>query len=104
MISDETGRLSGSSKPVIYGIGNRVEKLGMDLSEVVKMSSLTAARKYALTDRGSIKDGHYADFVVIDDDYNALCTFVEGRKVWDSATMTRPFNPDFLKEVEEKYL
>ena len=97
-VLSETGRLSGSSKPVIYGISNLVEKLGMDLGEVVRMSSLNAARKYALTDRGSIKDGHYADFVVIDDEYNALCTYVEGRKVWDSSTMERPFNPEFIKE------
>ena len=96
-VLSETGRLSGSSKPVLYGIGNLVEKLGMDLEEVVRMSSYNAARKYGLEGRGSIKVGNYADFVVISDDYQALNTFVEGNEVWNSASDTRPFNPKFFE-------
>lgn len=96
-VLSETGRLSGSSKPVLYGIGNLVKKLGMDLQEVVTMSSLNQARKYGLKDRGSIAVGNYADFVVISDDYQALNTFVEGREVWNSRKDTRPFNPQFME-------
>ncbi|MDO5122727.1 MAG: amidohydrolase family protein [Erysipelotrichaceae bacterium] len=94
-VLSETGRISGSSKPVIYGISNLVEKLGMDLCEVVRMSSLNPALHYGLEGRGSIARGNFADFVVIDDDYNVLNTFVDGKEVWNAEKDTRPFNPEF---------
>ena len=96
-VLSETGRISGSSKPVIYGISNLVEKLGMDLNEVVRMSSLNPALHYGLEGRGSIARGNFADFVVIDDDYNVLNTFVDGKEVWNAEKDTRPFNPEFYE-------
>lgn len=54
----DTGRLCGSSKPVLYGIGNLVEKLGMPMSTVSRMASLNPAKKYGLADRkGSLEIG-----------------------------------------------
>ena len=94
-VLSETGRISGSSKPVIYGISNLVEKLGMDLGEAVRMSSLNPALHYGLEGRGSIALGNFADFAVIDDDYNVLNTFVDGKEVWNAEKDTRPFNPEF---------
>lgn len=95
-VVSETGRLSGSSKPVLYGIKNLVEVLGMPLTEVVKMSSLNPANKYQLTDRGEIALTNYADFVVIDDDYQAIATYCEGRKVYDRQQSKLEYNPEFL--------
>ena len=58
----DTGRLCGSSKPVLYGIGNLVEKLGMPMSMVSRMASLNPAKKYGLSDRkGSLEVGKDAD-------------------------------------------
>ncbi len=96
-VVSESGRLSGSSKPVIYGIKNLVEVLGMKLEDVIKMSSLVPAKKYKLEGRGSIALDNFADFVVIDDEYEVLATFVEGRKVFDKATTNIEINPEFLK-------
>lgn len=96
-VVSESGRLSGSSKPVIYGIKNLVEVLKMDLEEVIKMSSLVPAKKYKLEGRGSIALDNFADFVVIDDEYEVLATFVEGRKVFDKETTNIEINPKFLK-------
>lgn len=96
-VLSETGRLSGSSKPILFGISNLVEKLSMPLEEVVRMSSYNQSVKYELEGRGSISIGNYADFVVISDDYEATNTFVEGREVWNSETMERPFNPQFYE-------
>ena len=96
-VVSESGRLSGSSKPVIYGIKNLVEVLGMDLAEVIKMSSYNVALKYDLKQRGSIALDNYADLVVIDDDYEVMATFVEGRKVFDKKTTKVTVNPEFLK-------
>ncbi|MDR1794105.1 MAG: amidohydrolase family protein [Erysipelotrichaceae bacterium] len=97
-VLSKTGRLSGSSKAVLYGIGNLVEKLGMDLSEVVRMSSLNPARKYGLATKGEINVGKDFDAVVIDDKYEVVATYVEGRKVFDRELESCPFNDAFIKE------
>lgn len=85
-VREPGGRLRGSSKPVLYGIGNLVENIGIDIQDALKMAALVPARKYGVADRkGSLKIGKDADFVVISDDYKALETYVEGRKVFDRA-------------------
>ena len=72
----------------------------MPLEEVVKMSSLNPARKYGFGDvKGSIAVGKDADFVVIDDDYNALYTYCEGRKVYDRSVDTDLFNKEFYNSI-----
>lgn len=98
----DTGRLCGSSQPVLYGIGNLVEKLGMPLETVSQMASLNPAKKYGLADRkGSLEAGKDADFIVITDDYKTLAAYVQGRKVYDRETDIDLFNPDFLKQFHQ---
>lgn len=100
LLSD-TGRLCGSSQPVLYGIGNLVEKLDIPMETVVKMAALNAATKYGFSkEKGSIKIGKDADFVVISDEYKALATYVEGQKVYDRAEEGDIFNPEFLDSLE----
>lgn len=100
-VLSDTGRLSGSSKPVIFGIQNLVEKLGMPLEEVLKFCSYNPTKKYAdISKKGSIAVGKDADFVVITDDYQAIHTYSEGRKVYDCEVDKNLFNPEFLKEYK----
>lgn len=96
-VASESGRLSGSSKSVIFHMRNLIDKLDMKLEDVIKMSSLVPAKKYNLKDRGSIAIKNFADFVVIDDEYEVVATFVEGRKVFDKETTKININPEFLK-------
>lgn len=94
-LSDE-GRLCGSTQPVLFGVGNLVEKLGIPMEIVTKMASLNPCRKYGLDGRkGSIRPGKDADFVIITDDYKAQETYVRGRKVYDAKVDTDLFNPAF---------
>lgn len=101
-VRDDDGRLLGSSKSVLYGIGNLVEKLHIPMEEVIKLSSLNAATFYGFADRkGSIAVGKDADFVVIDDKYNALSTYVEGENVYNRQRDGEPIfnpNPSFVEE------
>ena len=100
-VRDDDGRLLGSSKSVLYGIGNLVEKLHMPLEEVIKLSSLNAARYYGFDDvTGSIKDGKYADVAVISDDYKAMATYVHGRKVFDRSTEEPEYKPNAFKKID----
>lgn len=98
-VLSDTGRLSGSSKPVIYGIKNLVEKIGVPMEECCKFFSYNPIRKYSdPTVKGSLKPGKDADFVVIDDDYNAMYTYSEGRKIWDINTDKVTINQKYLDE------
>ena len=40
------------------------------------------------------------DLVVIDEDYNVVATYVEGRKVFDRAGEKSPFSESFLREYK----
>ncbi len=98
-VLSETGRLSGSSKPVIYGIKNLVTKLNIPLEEVIKMSSYNPAKKYGFADRkGSLALNKDADFVVINDEFEVKETWVEGQKLYDASTDAPQYNEDYLKE------
>ncbi|MFR3730801.1 N-acetylglucosamine-6-phosphate deacetylase [Lacrimispora sp.] len=94
----DTGRLMGSSQPVLYGIRVLIETLGMPMETVWPMFSYNPCRKYGFDkEKGSIKPGKDADFTVITDDYRAAATYVSGIKVYDRKEGS-VFNPEFLKE------
>ena len=94
-VLSKTGRLSGSSFPVIYGIKNLVEKLHHPLEEVVKLASLNPARKYGLTNKGEIKEANDADFIIVDSDLEVINTYVEGMCVFDKNADKIYINEDF---------
>ena len=96
----DTGRLMGSTMPVIYGIKNLVEVLKMPLSTVCQMASLNPARKYGVSDhKGSLSVGKDADFIVLGDDYQIKATYLKGSKIYDCLKDTSLFNPDFFKNA-----
>ncbi len=96
---ENTGRLSGSTKPVLYGIGNLVEKLHMPMETVIRMAALNPAEAYGFADhKGSIKLGKDCDLAVIDDNYNCVATYANGRKVYDRKTDTDLFNPEYVAQ------
>ena len=97
----DTGRLMGSTKPVLYGMGVLHKELGIPMETVVQMASLNPCIVYGLDkEKGSLAKGKDADFVVISDDYQALYTYCNGRKVYDYQVDTDVFNPKFLKQVK----
>ena len=100
-VLEEDGGLSGSSKSVLFGIKNLVQNVGMDLLDVIKMSSLNPCVKYGYADRkGSLEAGKDADFVLIDSDFNVIETYSEGRKIFDCKKDVNLFNPEVLACLE----
>ena len=93
----DTGRLCGSSQPVLFDIRNLVNNVGIPLETCLKMACLNPCIKYGFADRkGTIEVGKDADLVVISDDYQAQVTYAEGRKVYDRSTEGKIFNADYL--------
>ncbi len=91
----DTGRLAGSAKPVLFGMKNLVQNMGIPLEKVCVMASLNPAEVYGFTDhKGSLRVGKDADFAVIDKDFNCLYTYREGRKIFDHETDGDLLNPD----------
>lgn len=91
----DTGRLAGSAKPVLFGMKNLVQNMGIPLEKVCVMASLNPAEVYGFADRkGSLRVGKDADFAVIDKDFNCLYTYREGRKIFDHETDGDLLNPD----------
>lgn len=91
----DTGRLMGSSQPVLYGISNLVENVGIPLETVITMSSLNPAIKYGVDDhKGTIRIGKDADLLVINDDYKAVSTIANGIEVYNISE-GKIFNPNF---------
>ena len=65
-----------SSKYVLFGIGNLVEKLGLPMEDVIVMSALVPARVLGLeATKGSILEGKDADLAVIDDNYESCLLY-----------------------------
>lgn len=96
----DTGRLCGSTKPVLTGIGNLVEQLQIPMETAIQMASLNPARVYGVGDhKGSLAIGKDADFVVIDNAYEACYTYSEGRLIYDSEKDTDLFNQAYLNEI-----
>ncbi len=96
---ENTGRLSGSTKPVLYGIYNLVERLGMPIETVIRMAALNPCVAYGFgEEKGSIKLGKDCDLAVITDDYQCVATYANGRKVFDRDVDTDIFNKDYVAQ------
>ena len=73
------GTLSGSALTMLQAVKNGVEKVGIPLTESLRMASLYPATVMGLEKRwGSIQPGAQADFVLLDEQLNLLQVIVEG--------------------------
>lgn len=78
----ENGSLAGSTLTLDKAVAN-ITKLGIPLSEAIKMASFNAAKAIGIDDRkGSIDIGKDADIVVLDNDLAVNMTIVNGKTVY----------------------
>ena len=77
----EDGTIAGSVLTYIQAFRNIMKFTGASLEEAVKMSSVNQAREFALTQKGAIKTGKDADFVVLDQEYELKGTISMGTLV-----------------------
>lgn len=91
----DTGRLLGSTKPVIYGMNILNKELGIDVVDLCLMASTNPANYYNLENVGSIVKGNMADIIVVDDNFELKYTYIDGEKVYDYKDNKEFFNINF---------
>ncbi len=77
--------LAGASFPVRMGIKNMMVLAGCSMESAVKMATSTPAKVYGLEDRGSLKEGLSADFVLftlVDNEMVIQKTVLQGKVVY----------------------
>lgn len=77
------GTLAGSVLEMNYAIKNMIEFSGCTPEEAFKMASYNVAKHLKLDSKGSIKEGYDFDITVLDENYNVVQTFVNGKEVYN---------------------
>lgn len=79
---DKKDDLAGSWMPMDGHFRNLINKVGLGLSDAVKMTSSTPARIIGYSDRkGYIKAGYDADLNLVDKDLNIIHTLINGKVI-----------------------
>jgi len=83
-LTSTTGELAGSSLDMASAVKNTHQKLGIELSESMRMASLYPAQylyQNQTVIRGELTQGKQADMVVLNDDLSVKETWISGEKV-----------------------
>ena len=75
------GTLAGSTLTLDQALRNLVHSLGLTLREASQRVSTHAADYMGLADRGRLKDGAWADVVVLTPELQVQAVYVEGEKI-----------------------
>ncbi len=75
--------LAGSTLRMNRGVQNIIEHVGLDWEYAINASSLNPARLLRVDDhKGYLKAGYDADFVVLNDDFDVVATYVLGQALY----------------------
>ncbi|MCJ7580265.1 MAG: N-acetylglucosamine-6-phosphate deacetylase [Candidatus Aminicenantes bacterium] len=79
----ESNTLAGSVLPLNRAMKNILDWCELSVPEVVKMVTVNPARILGLEDRiGCLKEGHQANLVMFDEEFNIKKTILKGREVY----------------------
>ncbi len=77
------GTLAGSVLKMNNAVKNVHKLAGIELTKVLDMASINPAKNIGVENvRGSIKVGKFADFAVLNENFDVMMTIVEGRVVY----------------------
>jgi len=75
----------------------------MSMDDALRLGCLNPARVMGIEhQKGSLSEGKDADFVVINEDYVAQSTYVEGILAFNGESVASIGNPDFTKRLIEE--
>ena len=76
------GTLAGSVLTLNHAIKNFRANSNLEIWQAVRLASLNPSRELGLRNKGSIALGKDADFVLMDQDFNVVMTFIAGELVY----------------------
>ena len=80
-----SGSLAGSILQLKDAVKNVVNWGVASKAQAISMASLIPAISVGIDDKcGKIKEGHKADFIVLDKDFDLRATYLGGEKVWNA--------------------
>ncbi len=85
-LTKATGRIAGSTIGMIDAFKNILEFTGCSIEEAVEMTSVNPAKLLKLEKIGGLKPGKCADFTILDDHYDVVATYREGKRVFQRET------------------
>ncbi len=101
-IVNEYGHLSGSSKSILYGIQYLYKNFGFPLHKIINMASYNPAKVYQLENEiGSIEEGCFANFVILDSDLEVISTYHKGLEVYNGSKKGE-INPQLQELLENE--
>lgn len=56
--------------------------MGVDRTKAVKAASVNPARALGLRDMGEIEEGYFANFLILDEDFNLEAVYIRGKERW----------------------
>ncbi|MCQ2794108.1 MAG: N-acetylglucosamine-6-phosphate deacetylase [Bacilli bacterium] len=78
----KNGQLAGSVLEMNVALRNAKKIFNLSLEDTINLASRNVANNLDLNKVGKIASGYYADFVIIDRDFNVYQTYVNGKLVY----------------------
>ena len=100
----DNGGIAGSSKTLLSDVKSMKEELNISIEELLKMTSLNQSKFLGINaQKGSIKVGKDADFIIVDEDFGVIATFVKGKCVYQKNKTDIPYDREIgLKKSKKK--
>lgn len=76
------GNLAGSTLTMLKAVRNMIEEIGVPMQEAFRMASSNPAQSIQLVDRGWIREGNRADFVILTANFEVQKTIIAGKVVY----------------------
>ncbi len=83
------GNLAGSTLTMLRAVRNMIHEIGVPIPEAFRMASHNPAQSIKLEDRGWIREGNRADFVILTDNYEVQKTIIAGKVAYSADNKRR---------------
>lgn len=78
------GNLAGSTLTMLRALRNMIQVVGVSITDAFRMASYNPAQSIGLKNRGWIREGNQADFVILTDSFEVQKTIIAGKVAYSA--------------------